>query len=46
MRVVEVFIVELMKEKSSLRVGVEVVDEDLVLGSWGPRARGLQRVSN
>ena len=34
-RVVEVFMVELVKGEYSLLVGVEVVDEELVLGSWG-----------
>ena len=38
MRVVEVFMVELVK-KYCLRPGVEVIDEDLVVG-----CRGLQRV--
>ena len=41
-RVVEVFMVELVKGEYSLLVGVEVVDEELVLGSWGSGV--LQRV--
>ena len=34
-RVTEVFMVEMVKKKYSVRVGVEVVDEYLALGSLG-----------
>ncbi len=37
--------VELVKGECSLCAGVEVIDEELVLGSWGPGVPGgMQRV--